>query len=79
MAIFFGGVLVTGGASAKIYKVLLGSLSITIIINGLAMIGKSESQISEMVEGLLLLLILFITILANYRDRRRVKTAPDEV
>ncbi|MDR2356274.1 MAG: ABC transporter permease [Clostridiales Family XIII bacterium] len=78
MAIFFGGVLVTGGASAKIYKVLLGSLSITIIINGLALIGKSESQISEMVEGLLLLLILFITILANYRDRRRVKTAPDE-
>jgi ribose transport system permease protein len=78
MAIFFGGVLVTGGASAKIYKVLLGSLSITIIVNGLAMIGKSESQISEMVEGLLLLLILFITILANRRDRRRVKTAPDE-
>jgi ribose transport system permease protein len=78
MAIFFGGVLVTGGASAKIYKVLLGSLSITIIINGLALIGKSESQISEMVEGLLLLLILFITILANYRDRRRVKAAPEE-
>jgi ribose transport system permease protein len=78
MAIFFGGVLVTGGASAKIYKVLLGSLSITVIINGLALIGKSESQISEMVEGLLLLLILYITILANYRDRRRVKAAPEE-
>jgi ribose transport system permease protein len=78
MAIFFGGVLVTGGASAKIYKVLLGSLSITVIINGLALIGKSESQISEMVEGLLLLLILFVTILATYRDRKRVKAAPDE-
>jgi ribose transport system permease protein len=46
MAIFFGGVLVTGGASAKVYKVLLGSLSITVIINGLALIGRSESQIS---------------------------------
>jgi ribose transport system permease protein len=77
MAIFFGGVLVTGGASAKMYKVFLGSFSITIIINGLALIGKSESQISEMVEGVLLLLILFVTILANVRDRRRIKTAPE--
>lgn len=71
MAIFFGGVLVTGGASAKIYKVLLGALSITVIISGLALIGMSESQISESVEGLLLLLILFITILANDRKRRQ--------
>jgi ribose transport system permease protein len=27
MAIFLGGVLVTGGSSAKLYKVLLGSFS----------------------------------------------------
>jgi hypothetical protein len=31
-----------------------------------------------MVEGLLLLLILFVTILANVYDRRRVKAAPEE-
>jgi ribose transport system permease protein len=78
MAIFFGGVLVTGGASAKGYKVLLGSLTITIIINGLALIGKSDSQISEMVEGLLLVLVLFLTILANNYDRRRVKAPPED-
>jgi ribose transport system permease protein len=78
MAIFFGGVLVTGGASAMMYKVFLGSFSITIIMNGLALIGRSESQISEMVEGVLLLLILFVTILANVRDRRRIKTVPEE-
>jgi len=69
MAIFLGGVLVSGGSSAKLYKVLLGSFSITVIINGLALIGKSESQISELVEGVLLLLILFVTALA-YRRRR---------
>ncbi|MDR2530571.1 MAG: ABC transporter permease [Oscillospiraceae bacterium] len=71
MAIFLGGVLVTGGASARIYKVLLGAFSITIIVNGLALIGKSESQISETVEGILLLLILYAATAAARRDRRR--------
>ncbi|MDD6188347.1 MAG: ABC transporter permease [Clostridiales bacterium] len=65
MAIFFGGVLVTGGTSAKFYKVILGSLSITIIVNGLSLIGMSDSQISQSVEGGLLLLILFITIMTS--------------
>lgn len=73
MAIYFGGVLVTGGASAKSYKVFLGSLSITIIINGLALIGKSDTQISESVEGILLLIILFVTILANNRHKRNTR------
>jgi ribose transport system permease protein len=71
MAIFLGGVLVTGGASAKIYKVVLGSMSITLIINGLAIIGKSGSDISQTVEGLLLLAILFITIIVNSRSALR--------
>jgi len=77
MAVFLGGVLVTGGASAKIYKVLLGSFSIIIIVNGLALIGHPESQISESVEGVLLLLILLATILATRRDRRGGRKAPD--
>jgi len=67
MAVFLGGVLVTGGASAKIYKVVLGSISITLIVNGLAVIGKAESHISQSVEGVILLLILFITIIVNTR------------
>ena len=67
MAIFFGGVLVTGGSSARFYKVILGSLSITVIVYGLSLIGMSDSQISESVEGGLLLIILFITILTNRR------------
>jgi ribose transport system permease protein len=75
MAIYFGGVLVTGGSSAKIYKVFLGALSITIIVNGLALIGKSGTQISQSVEGILLLAVLFITILANLRKE---KQATDE-
>ena len=70
MAIFFGTVLVTGGSTTKFYKLILGSLSITMIINGLALIGKSDSQISESVEGILLLLILFIAIKVNTRRKK---------
>jgi ribose transport system permease protein len=78
MAIFLGGVLVTGGTSAKLYKVLLGSFSITIIVNGLALIGLSETQYSQTIEGILLLLILFVTILASKKNRRTAKTLPDD-
>lgn len=76
MAIFFGGVLVTGGSSAKFYKVILGSLSITIIVYGLSLMGMSESHISQSVEGILLLLILFITILTN--RQKKLKTEHKE-
>jgi ribose transport system permease protein len=78
MAIFLGGVLVTGGTSTKLYKVLLGSFSITIIVNGLALIGLSETQYSQSVEGILLLLILYVTIIANKR-KNRVRALPDEL
>jgi len=71
MAIFFGGVLVTGGSTAKFYKVILGALTITIIINGLALIGLSESNYSETIEGVLLLVILLITILVNKMGRNK--------
>jgi len=72
MAIFLGGVLVTGGSSAKFYKLILGSFSITIIINGLAIMGMSDSHISQSVQGVLLLLILIIAIIVSKR-RDRVK------
>ena len=78
MAVFLGGVLVTGGTSAKLYKVLLGSFSITCIVNGLALIGLSETQYSQTVEGLLLLLILFVTILVSKKDgKAAVKELPE--
>lgn len=67
MAIFLGGVLVTGGSSAKFYKILLGSFSIQIIVNGLALLGKSDTQISQSVQGILLLLILFLSAMASKR------------
>ena len=77
MAIFFGGVLVTGGTSAKFYKIVLGSLSITVIVNGLSLIGMSDSQITESVEGILLLLILFITIVTSKNKKRKREADAD--
>lgn len=71
MSVFFGGVLVTGGSSAKFYKIILGALSITIIVYGLSLMGMSDSHISQSVEGGLLLLILFITLLTNRRQKAR--------
>ncbi len=64
MAIFLGGILTTGGFSAKIYKVILGAITITVIENGLTVIGAS-SFLSEAIEGILLVAILIITIFSN--------------
>jgi len=71
MAIFLGGVLITGGKSARFYKMLLGAFSITIIVNGLAIIGHPETQMTQLVQGILLLLILFVTTLFTLRGRNR--------
>lgn len=73
MAIFFGGVLVTGGTSAKFYKIILGSLSITVIVYGLSLMGMSDSHISQSLEGGLLLVIMFVTILVNNRSQIKEK------
>jgi ribose transport system permease protein len=78
MAIFFGGVLVTGGTSAKFYKIILGSLSITVIVYGLSLIGMSDSHISQSVEGGLLLLILLIMILTSRQKKAAARKDIDE-
>ena len=78
MAIFLGGILVTGGSSARIYKIVLGSVSIEIIINGLAIMGRSELFISEIVQGALLLVILALSAFAGFRAKRP-KQLPDEI
>jgi len=71
MAIYLGGVLVTGGSSAKFYKILLGSFTIQIIITGLSLIGYAATEYSQTVEGILLLIILAVTILTkNHRPGR---------
>lgn len=66
MAIFLGGVSVSGGFSARIYKLLIGSITIVMIENGLTLC-KVNSTLSSAIQGILLMLVLFATI---YFDRR---------
>lgn len=64
MAIFLGGVLVSGGFSARLYKVIIGSFTIGIIENGLV-ISAVPNTIQETIEGILLVAILIITVTFN--------------
>jgi ribose/xylose/arabinose/galactoside ABC-type transport system permease subunit len=61
MGVFLGGVLVSGGMRSKIYKLIFGSLSITVIVNGLTLSGAS-SAVTELAEGIILMVILYLTI-----------------
>ena len=64
MAIFLGGILVTGGFSSKLFKAIIGSFTIVIIENGLVSCGVATSP-SEIIEGVLLIVILCVTIYSN--------------
>lgn len=64
MAIFLGGILTTGGFSAKIYKLLIGSFTIAIIENGLT-ICKVSSFMAEAIEGILLVAILVVIVFCS--------------
>ncbi len=67
IGIFVGGVLVRGGATARSYKVIIGAFVVMVIENGLKMMGYASSEINEIVMGILLMLILFLTITAENR------------
>ena len=59
---FLGGVLVTGGNTASVPKVIIGALTLSIIENGLSLCGWTSTDIKQIVEGVLLMLVLFISI-----------------
>ena len=61
MAIFLGGILTTGGFSAKIHKLIIGSFTIVVIENGMIILGVS-SALSEAIEGIILVAILITTV-----------------
>ena len=78
MGIFLGGVLVSGGMRSKIYKLIFGALSITVIVNGLTISGASSS-ITELAEGIILMVILYLTIqLSNHSGKLFSKKDKEE-
>lgn len=61
LALFVGGVPVTGGMQSRIYKLLIGAPTIALLENGLVLCGI-RAEFSEGIEGLVLILIVIITL-----------------
>lgn len=74
IAIYVGGVLVRGGATARSYKVMIGAFVVMIIENGLKIMGYASSEINEAAQGILLMVILFLTIYFENHTVKRKKT-----
>lgn len=60
LAIFTGGVPVTGGMSTRIYRLFIGALTIGVLVNGLTLYGVSAA-LAEGMKGLLLIGLVFLT------------------
>ena len=78
MALFLGGVLVTGGTSARTFKLILGAITLVVLKNGLIMIGLTQTAWSQSVRGIALMLLLFVTMKFGGRvvHIRRLKSTP---
>ncbi len=62
MAMFLGGILVTGGMSTNILKMIIGTLTLCILKNGLIIVGLTATVWSESIRGITMMLILFVTM-----------------
>jgi ribose transport system permease protein len=60
-AMFVGGIPVTGGANSRFYKLIVGSLMIAFLRNGLA-ISKTPSEVIGLIQGVILLAVVFLDI-----------------
>ena len=70
--------LLLGGMRSKIYKLIFGALSITVIVNGLTLSGAS-SAMTELAEGIILMVILYLTIqLAGHSNLFKFKKKDEE-
>lgn len=62
MALFLGGILVTGGVSTNVFKLILGAVTLIVLKNGLIMIGLTQTAWSESIRGVAMMVILFVTM-----------------
>lgn len=61
MAMFIGGIPVQGGMGSKLYKVVIGSLTLMLLENGLVLCGASGA-LTQLIRGVILLLAIYITM-----------------
>jgi ribose transport system permease protein len=63
-ALVLGGVPLSGGSRAKMIGALVGSLSVILLRNGLIILGVNE-RVIEGIQGIVLLVIVFLTYVKN--------------
>ena len=68
-AMFVGGIPVLGGSESKFYKLILGALMLAFLQNGLTL-SRVASEVSELVQGLILLSVVFFSIFAKTRYQK---------
>jgi len=61
MAMFIGGIPVSGGMNTKLYKLFLGAPMIVLLENGLVICGASGG-LTQLIRGIVLLLVVYITV-----------------
>jgi ribose transport system permease protein len=79
-AMFVGGVPVSGGAASTFYKIIVGSLMLAFLRNGLA-ITRVPTEISELIQGIILLLVVFLGLYVKekFTGRQIVAGESDEI
>lgn len=69
MAMFIGGIPVSGGSGTKLYKMLIGAFTINVLENGLVLTGSSGA-ITQLIRGIVLLAVVYFT---DYMKRQIMK------
>ncbi len=64
MAMFIGGIPVSGGTGTKLYKLIIGTFMIVLLENGLVMCGATGS-ITQGIRGVMLLAAVYLTMVVT--------------
>ena len=70
IAMFVGGVPVTGGAGSKFYKVVVGALMLAFLQNGLT-VSRVSAEMSELIQGIILICVVFFGLFVRQKYIQR--------
>lgn len=72
MAMFIGGIPVQGGMGSKIYKIVIGAFTITILENGLNL-SNVDGSVTQLVRGIVLLAAIWLTMFMSEKFRYGIR------
>ena len=70
IAMFVGGVPVTGGAGSKFYKVVVCALMLAFLQNGLT-VSRVSAEMSELIQGIILICVVFFGLFVRQKYIQR--------